>query len=266
MLLAINVNNTNVKFAIYDGDTMAGQWRIAMKPTRTSDEYAVWLTQLMALKDLNPSHIDHAIIANVVPQAMFEIKTLCRTYFGCDPRVIGDKDVDLNISVKIDQPNEAGADRLVNAVAGFKFYGGPLIIVDFGTATTFDVINQDGDYIGGIIAPGINLSVEALYVAAAKLPRIAIERPRHIIGQNTVDAMKSGVYWGYIGLIEGLIERIRQQYNKDHGEANMKVIVTGGLAPLFVDATDVFDVIDVDITMKGLLEIHRNNMTDKGSQ
>jgi type III pantothenate kinase len=260
MLLAINVNNTNVKFAIYDGDTMMGQWRIAMKPTRTSDEYAVWLTQLMALKDLKPSNIDHSIVANVVPQTLFEIKSLCRTYFNCEPAVIGDKQVDLGIAVKIDQPQEAGADRLVNAVAGHKIYGGPLIIVDFGTATTFDVIDQDGNYIGGVIAPGINLSVEALYVAAAKLPRIAIERPKHVIGRNSVDAMKSGVYWGYVGLIEGLIKRIRSEHGRDH----MKVIVTGGLAPLFVDATDIFDTIDVELTMKGLVEIHGNNLQNKG--
>lgn len=262
MLLAINVNNTNVKFALYDGDTMIGQWRIAMKATRTCDEYAVWLTQLMTLKGLKPADIKHAIIANVVPQALFEIKTLCRSYFNCDPMVIGDDQVKLDIAVKIDQPKEAGADRLVNAVAGYKLYGGPLIIVDFGTATTFDVIDQDGAYIGGVIAPGINLSVEALYIAAAKLPRIAIERPKHVIGRNTVDAMKSGIYWGYIGLIEGLIERIR----KDFGRVDMKVIVTGGLAPLFVDATDIFDVINVDITMTGLLQIHRSNIANKGSE
>jgi type III pantothenate kinase len=255
MLLAINANNTNIKFAIYDGDTVVGHWRIATDPARTADEYAVWLTHLMALKKLNLEDISDTIIAIVVPQALYEIKVLCRNYFKSEPWVIGEKYVDLGIGVHIEHPEEAGADRLVNAVAGHTFYGGPLIIVDFGTATTFDIINEDGDYIGGVIAPGINLSVEALHIAAAKLPRIAIERPEHIIGRSTVEAMKSGVYWGYVGLIEGLIKRIRDE----HGRQDMKVIVTGGLAPLFDDATEVFDVMDVDITMKGLLEIHRRN-------
>jgi type III pantothenate kinase len=255
MLLAINANNTNIKFAIYNGDSVVGHWRIATDPARTADEYAVWLTHLMALKDINPDDISDSIIAIVVPQALFEIKVLCRNYFNSNPLVIGDGYVDLGIKVDIETPEEAGADRLVNAVAGHTFYGGPLIIVDFGTATTFDVINEEGDYIGGIIAPGINLSVEALHIAAAKLPRIAIERPNHIIGKSTVEAMKSGVYWGYVCLVEGLVKRIKIEHKRD----DMKVIVTGGLAPLFDGATEIFDIMDVDITMKGLLEIYRRN-------
>lgn len=255
MLLAINANNTNVKFAIYDGEQVVGQWRIATDPARTADEYAVWLTHLMTLKSLSPSDVSDSVVAIVVPQALFEIKVLCRTYFDCDPWVIGEGDVDLGIDVLIDRPEEAGADRLVNAVAGHALYGGPLIVVDFGTGTTFDIVDENGSYIGGVIAPGINLSVEALHVAAAKLPRIAIERPDHVIGKSTVEAMKSGVYWGYVGLIEGLIERIR----KEHGRPDMKVLVTGGLAPLFAGATDVFDEVDPDLTMKGLLEIHQRN-------
>lgn len=255
MLLAINVNNTNVKFAIYDGLHVAGQWRIATDPARTADEYAVWLTHLMALKDLAPSDISDAIVAIVVPQALFEIKMFCRTYFGCEPQVIGEGSVDLGIDVLIDRPEEAGADRLVNAVAGHALYGGPLIVLDFGTGTTFDIVDENGGYIGGVIAPGINLSVEALHIAAAKLPRIAIERPEHVIGKSTVEAMKSGVYWGYVGLIEGLIARIRLEF----GASDMKVLVTGGLAPLFAGATDVFDVVDADLTMKGLLIIQQRN-------
>jgi type III pantothenate kinase len=255
MLLAINVNNTNVKFAIADGGTVVAQWRIATDPARTADEYAVWLTHLMALKDLAPEDVTDSIVSIVVPQALYEIKVLCRTYFGCDPWVIGEGHVDLGIDVLIDRPEEAGADRLVNAVAGHVFYGGPLIIVDFGTATTFDVVDESGNYTGGIIAPGINLSVEALHVAAAKLPRIAVQRPTNVVGKSTVEAMKSGVYWGYTGLIEGLVKRIREE-NKG---LQMKVIFTGGLAPLFADATDILDTMDSDLTMKGLLEIHRRN-------
>lgn len=259
MLLAINVNNTNVKFAIADDGVVIAQWRIATDPARTADEYAVWLTHLMTLKDLIPSDITDSIVAIVVPQALYEIKVLCRNYFGCDPWVIGEEHVDLGIDVLIDRPEEAGADRLVNAVAGHVCYGGPLIVVDFGTATTFDVIDEAGNYVGGIIAPGINLSVEALHVAAAKLPRITVQRPANVIGKSTVEAMKSGVYWGYTGLIEGLVKRIRSEHEAPH----MKVIVTGGLAPLFADATDVFDIIDPDLTMKGLLEIHRRNATSE---
>ncbi len=257
MLLAINVNNTNVKFAIADGEIVVGQWRIATDQARTADEYAVWLTHLMALKGLAPADITDSIVAIVVPQALFEIKVLCRTYFACDPSVIGEDHVDLGIDVLIDRPEEAGADRLVNAVAGHVFYGGPLVIVDFGTATTFDVIDEAGSYVGGIIAPGINLSVEALHLAAAKLPRIAVQRPTNVVGKSTVEAMKSGVYWGYTGLIEGLVERIR----KEHERPDIRVVATGGLAPLFADATDIFDAIDADLTMKGLLEIHRRNVS-----
>ncbi len=261
MLLAINANNTNVKFAVYDGDKVIGQWRIATDPARTADEYAVWLTHLMTLKNLTPGDISDCVVAIVVPQALYEIKVLCRTYFNCDPWVIGEGGTDLGIEVLIDRPEEAGADRLVNAVAGHALYGGPLIVVDFGTGTTFDIVDKQGSYIGGIIAPGINLSVEALHVAAAKLPRIAVERPDNVIGKGTVEAMKSGVYWGYVGLIEGLIKRIRDE----HGRQDMKVLVTGGLAPLFAGATEIFDEVDPDLTMKGLLIIHQRNTASDAS-
>lgn len=255
MLLAINVNNTNIKFAVASDSTVLAQWRIATDAGRTADEYAVWLTHLMSLKGITPHDISDIIVAIVVPQALFEIKVLCRSYFNCEPRIIGEDHVDLGIEVLIDRPEEAGADRLVNAVAGYALHGGPLIVVDFGTGTTFDVINDRGNYVGGIIAPGINLSVEALHIAAAKLPRIAVERPMRVIGKSTSEAMKSGVYWGYVGLIEGLVHRIRSELDNEAA----KVVVTGGLAPLFADATDIFDVIDPDITIKGLLEIHRRN-------
>lgn len=255
MLLAINANNTNVKFALFDGGALAAQWRISTSATRTADEYAVWLTHLMALKGFGLADVKAAIIATVVPQTLFDLKLLCRQHFGCEPVVIGDDGVELGVEVLLERPEEAGADRLVNAVAGHTLYGGPLIVVDFGTGTTFDVIDGQGAYAGGIIAPGINLSVEALYMAAAKLPRIAVERPKHVVGKTTVEAMQSGVFWGYVGLIEGLIARIRAE----QGQPQMKVVVTGGLAPLFSDATDVFDIVDPDLTMKGLLEVYRRS-------
>lgn len=255
MLLAINANNTNVKFALFEGDKTVGEWRISSDILRTADEYAVWLTQLMALAGAAPGSVSAAIIASVVPQGLFELKVLCRKYFSADPMVIGEKGVDVGIRVLLDRPEEAGADRLLNAVAGHLQYGGPLIVVDFGTATSFDIVSEEGDFAGGIIAPGINLSVDALYAGAAKLPRIAVEKPARVIGKGTVEAVRSGVYWGYVGLIEGLIARIRAEYGRD----DMKVVVTGGLAPLFADGTVIFDHVDPDLTMKGLVEVHRRN-------
>ncbi|MEC9348029.1 MAG: type III pantothenate kinase [Pseudomonadota bacterium] len=254
MLLAIDAGNTNTTFAVFDGERIVGEWRASTSSSRTADEHAVWLASLMNLVELSPKSIDAAIIATVVPQALFNLRTLCRRYFNCEPVVIGDPDVDVGIQVLVARSRDVGADRIVNAVGAKLLYGGPAIIVDFGTATTFDVINNDGDYIGGVIAPGINLSLEALHLAAAKLPRIAIERPSRVVGDDTTSAMLSGVYYGYIGLIEGLVARIRQEQG-----GMVKVIATGGLAPMISDGTDIFDVIDRDLTMKGLLEISRRN-------
>ena len=200
MLLAINSGNTNASFAVYDGDKQRGRWRISTDPRRTADEYGVWLSQLMGLKGLKPADIDGAIIASVVPDALFNLKTLVRSYFNCNPLVIGDSDGNhLGIKASIDRPEEAGADRLVNAYAAHQRYGGPAIVVDFGTATTFDIVDKNGAYAGGVIAPGINLSLQALYMAAAKLPNVAIEKPKQVIGKSTVPAMQSGVFWGYVG-------------------------------------------------------------------
>jgi len=255
MLLAINANNTNVKFALVDGDAVRGQWRISTDTARTSDEYAVWLDQLMAYQGFAPDTVTDCAIASVVPKALFELKLLTRSHFGCEPMIVGENGVDLGIGILIDRPEEAGADRLLNAVAGHRHYGGPLIVVDFGTGTTFDIVDGDGNYVGGIIAPGINLSVDALYEAAAKLPRIAVERPERVIGKNTVEAMKSGVYWGYVGLIEGLVARVRAEY----GDETMRVIATGGMAPLFAGATEVFETVDPDLTLKGLCEVYTRN-------
>ncbi|MBM3566382.1 MAG: type III pantothenate kinase, partial [Alphaproteobacteria bacterium] len=189
-----------------------------------------------------------------VPATLFSLKTMCRKYFNCDPLVVGDADIKLGVEIKVDHPEEVGADRLVNAVAARESYKGAMIVIDFGTATTFDIIDEDGNYCGGIIAPGVNLSAEALHMAAAKLPRVAIGRPDRIIGTNTVAAMKSGIYWGYVAMIEGLIARIRKEYG-----APMDVIATGGLAPLFTDATDTITRADLDLTLRGLLSIYRRN-------
>ncbi len=254
MLLVIDSGNTNVVFAVYDGEVLHGSWRASSNERRTADEYAVWLTQLMALDGLRPTDIDGAIIASVVPASLRSLVNLCSRYFGAEPLIVGEPGVDLGIEIAIDRPEQVGADRLVNAVAAYRDHGGPLIIIDFGTATSFDVIGENGAYEGGIIAPGINLSVEALYMAAAKLPRITVRKPDRVIGKATVPAMESGVYWGYVGLIEGLVRRIKQEYGRD-----LQVVATGGLAPLFAETTEVIQHIDEHLTLRGLRLIYQAN-------
>lgn len=255
MLLAIDSGNTNTVFAVFDEDgTVLGQWRASSTPERTADEHGVWLMQLLALADIERTSINSAIIATVVPSTLFALKTLCRTYFDAEPLVVGEEGVDLGIEILLDQPQEVGADRLVNAISAHQRYGGPLIIVDFGTATTFDVVDGKGNYAGGVIAPGINLSQEALHMAAAKLPRVAICKPERVIGKGTVEAMQSGIYWGYLSMIEGVVGRIADEFG-----APMKVIATGGLAPLFAEATDLIECADGELTLRGLYAIQQRN-------
>jgi type III pantothenate kinase len=258
MLLAINSNNTNVKLAVYDGEVERGAWRIGTDTRRTADEYAVWITHLMALRDLQPADITACIIATVVPDTLFNLKVLARDYFRCEPLVYGEPGVNLGTRAMVDRPEEVGADRLVNTVAAHARHGGPAIVVDFGTATTFDVVDAEGNYCGGAIAPGINLSIEALRMAAALLPRVAVRRPAKVIGTTTVACFESGIFWGYVSLIEGLVERIRGEFG-----APMKVVATGGLVPIFADATEVFDIVDPDLTMRGLVHIHKLNSGER---
>ena len=254
MLLAIDAGNTNIVFAIYDGDRVVAQFRASTKEGRTADEYYAWLAQLMDLQGLKAAEIEGAIIATVVPQSLFNLQRLCRKYLKREPLVVGAPNVDLGIAVNTDRPRAVGADRLVNAVAAYVDHGGDLIIIDFGTATTFDIVGPQGSYDGGIIAPGVNLSMEALHQAAAQLPRIAIERPQSVIGRDTVPAMQSGVFWGYIALVEGLVRRVRDEIGRP-----MKVIGTGGLANLFRHSTDAIDGIDGDLTIRGLRYIWERN-------
>ena len=255
MLLAIEQGNTNTLFAVHDGATWIAQWRTATEASRTADEYAVWLTQLLAMRGLALKDLDGCIVSSVVPQSIFNLRNLSRRYFNVEPLVIGEN-ARLGIDVRIEKPSEAGADRLVNAIGAHMVYPGPLVVIDSGTATTFDIVAADGAFEGGIISPGINLSMQALHEAAAKLPRIAIQKPagNRIVGTDTVSAMQSGVFWGYISLIEGLVSRIK----KERGEA-MTVIATGGVASLFEGATDSIDHFDSDLTIRGLLEIYRRN-------
>ena len=253
MLLAIEQGNTNTLFAVHDGTDWIAQWRTATESTRTADEYAVWLSQLLSMRDLKIGVLDGCIISSVVPQSIFNLKNLSRRYLGVEPLVIGDN-VELGIPVRITKPSEAGADRLVNAIGAHLKYSGDLIVIDSGTATTFDVIAADGAFEGGVIAPGINLSLQALHEAAAMLPRIAIQKPDRVIGKDTVSNMQSGVFWGYVSLIEGMVARMKAEWAKP-----MTVIGTGGVASLFEGATDSIDHFDADLTIRGLLEIWRRN-------
>jgi type III pantothenate kinase len=253
MLLAIEQGNTNTLFAVHDGKDWIAQWRTATQSTRTGDEYAVWLYQLLAMADLKFEMLDACIISSVVPQSIFNLRNLARRYLKVEPLVIGEN-VNLGIPVRLEKPSEAGADRLVNAIGAHAVYPGDLIVIDSGTATTFDVIAADGGFEGGVIAPGINLSMEALHAAAAKLPRVAIRRPERTIGRDTVGAMQAGVFWGYIALIEGLIARIKAEWGRP-----MTVVATGGVASLFHGATAAIDHFDSDLTIRGMLEIHRRN-------
>lgn len=254
MLLAINANNTNTVFAVWESDKLRGTWRAATEPKRTADEYVVWLDHLLALEHLGRDRLTGTIIASVVPEANFNLVTLCRRYCGSEPLLVGEPGVDLGARALVEQPEEVGADRLVNTVGAHERYKGPLIVVDFGTATTFDVVDADGNYCGGVIAPGINLSITALHLAAAKLPSVRIRRTEHVIGKNTVACMQSGIFWGYVGLVEGVVDRIRHEYG-----APMRVIGTGGLAPVFEGATQAIELVDPTLTLWGLQLIYRRN-------
>jgi type III pantothenate kinase len=246
VLLVIDAGNTNVVCAVHDGDNWRGIFRIATDPQRTSDEYAVWLLTLLTHSGLKPAEISRAVIGTVVPAALYHLRRLCRDWFYTEP-LVARANLDWGFAIKVDQPGEVGADRLLNSLAAHRQFGGPLVVVDFGTATTFDVVDHDGAYLGGAIAPGINLSIEALHRAAARLPRIGIGRPQSVIGRATVPAMQSGIYWGYIGLVEGLVTRIKAEYG-----GPLKVVATGGLAPLFAEGTMMIERIEPDLTLDGL--------------
>jgi len=253
MLLLIDVGNTNTVFALYAEREPKGQWRLSTARERTAEEYAALLFQLMSIGGFSQQQVEAVVIASVVPQTVFPLRLMSHTFFDCKAFVVGE-DVPIPIENKLINPKEAGADRLVNALAAVRRYTPPLMVVDFGTATTFDIVDDDGAFSGGIIAPGINLSIEALHLAAAKLPRIAVEPPSQVIGRSTVQAMQSGVFWGYIGMIEGLARRVEAEYGK-----SMTVIATGGLAPLFARHCSTVEHVDRDLTMIGLVEIYLEN-------
>lgn len=249
MLLAIDAGNTNVVFALVKDQQILARWRIATEARRTADEYAVWLSQLLSLEGFAREQVTGVIIATVVPRALHNLQTLARKYFNTEPLVAGQPPIEWGFEIDVKEPASLGADRAVNAIAAHARHPGDLIVIDFGTATTFEVIDFNGAYKGGIIAPGINLSLDALVTAAAKLPRIAIEAPEdaQVIGRDTVSQMHIGIYWGYVAMIEGLVARLKAEIGRP-----AKVIATGGLAILFERHTQVFDAIEPDLTIQGL--------------
>lgn len=253
MLLAIDCGNTNTVFALWDGARFAATWRMATDHRRTADEYFVWLKALMDLGGHAP-RVTGAVISSTVPRVVFNLRVLCSRHFGCRPLVVGRPGCRLPVAPRVDAGTTVGPDRLVNAVGAHDRHGGDLIVVDFGTATTFDVVDHDGAYVGGVIAPGVNLSLEALHMAAAALPHVDVSRPAGVVGTNTVACMQAGVYWGYIGLVEGVVARIREERGRP-----MAVIATGGLASLFRQDTSVFNAVEDDLTMHGLVLIDAYN-------
>ena len=254
MLLCIDTGNTNTVFSIWDGEKFLSMWRASTEHQRTADQYFVWLSTLMEAQGLKDVAIDEVVISSTVPRVVFNLRVLCDRYFNCRPLVVGKPECLLPVPPRVEAGTRPGPDRLANAAAAFDRHGGDVVVVDFGTATNFDVVAEDGAYVGGVIAPGVNLSLEALHMGAAALPHVDITQPDNVIGINTVACIQSGVFWGYTGLIEGLTRRIKEEYGRP-----MKVIGTGGLAPLFDQGDHLFDTIEDDLTMHGLTVIHTHN-------
>ncbi|WP_445492847.1 type III pantothenate kinase [Niallia sp. 03133] len=253
MIFVFDVGNTNIVLGVYDNDKLKHHWRIETNRYKTEDEYGMIIKSLFDQVSFQFSHINGIIISSVVPPIMFALERMCEKYFHIKPLVVG-PGTKTGLNIKYDNPKEVGADRIVNAVAAIHEYGSPLIIVDFGTATTFCYINEHRQYMGGAISPGINIATEALYSKAAKLPRIEIARPEGVIGKNTVSAMQSGILYGYVGQVEGIVKRM-----KDQSKENPNVIATGGLANLIAKESNIIDVVDPFLTLKGLQLIYQKN-------
>jgi len=253
MLLAIDCGNTNTIFSIWDGNEFISTWRTATDHQRTADQYFVWLSSLMSLQNIK-ADISDVIISSTVPRVVFNLRVLSDRYFNTRPIVVGKPDCKVPIDVRVDAGTAVGPDRIVNSVAGYDLFGGNLIIVDFGTATTFDVVDKDGAYVGGVIAPGVNLSLQALHQMAAALPHVDIARPKEVIGTNTVACMQSGVFWGYIGLVKEICRKIIEEKQEV-----MKIIATGGLAPLLQSSDQLFEAVEDNLTMHGLRLIFECN-------
>lgn len=253
MIFVLDVGNTNTVLGVYQGDDLKYHWRVETSRNKTEDEYGMVIKSLLQHEGLSFDQFDGIIISSVVPPIMFALERMCKKYFGVKPLIVG-PGIKTGLDIKYENPREVGADRIVNAVAGIHEFGSPLIIVDFGTATTYCYINEEKQYMGGAIAPGINISTEALYSRAAKLPRIEITRPESIIGKNTVSSMQAGILYGYVGQVEGIVARIKEQ-----SKVEPLVIATGGLATLIANESTAIDIVDPFLTLKGLQLIYKRN-------
>lgn len=254
MILVLDVGNTNIVLGVYEKDELKHYWRIATNRNSTEDEYGLLIKSLFEHEGTSCQDIKGIIISSVVPPIMNALERMCTKYFGIEPLIVG-PGIKTGLNIKYENPKEVGADRIVNAVAAIHAYGSPLIIIDFGTATTYCFIDEQGRYMGGAIAPGINISTEALYTKAAKLPRIEIVPPSNIVGKNTIEAMQSGIIYGYVGQVEGIVSRMKAQAKKQS-----KVIATGGLANLIAQEAKIIDIVDPLLTLKGLHLIYKRNM------
>lgn len=259
MLLAIDVGNTDVCFALFKKDSLLYKWRARTHTQYTKDEWAIWLRQILEIYNLSFNDINGAIISSVVPIVTESLREFCTTYLNRAPLVVGESSTKTDVLSKIDRPGEEGSDLIVNAVAAHSLYGGPLLIISFGTATTLSFVDYEGHFCGTVIAPGLNCSLEALYRSAAKLPMITIGRTQNIIGTNTHDSMLAGVFWGHVCMVEGLIKRAKKECMERFNAANLKVIATGGLAELIKPTTDIIDMYDADLTLSGLAIIYDKN-------
>ncbi len=253
MLLAIDVGNTNSVFSVSKDLQILSEWRCSTDGNMTADQYFTWLQQLFSISNISYKNIERVILSSVVPDSIFNLKGLSKTYFNCTPLIVGSENCKIPIEIDVEKGVNVGADRLVNATAAYRLVGGDTIVVDFGTATTFDVVNSDGSYVGGVIAPGVSLSTKALHEAAAALPHIEVKRPPNVIGRNTINCMQSGIYWGYLSLVEGIISKIKNE------KEIKNVIATGGLSQAFSRDTRIFDKIDLRLTIKGLMHISAYN-------
>lgn len=253
MLLVMDIGNSNIVMGLYDGDQLRHHWRVATDRNKTEDEYGMLATNLFQSVGLLPSQVSGVILSSVVPPLNFTIERMCEKYFRQKPLVVG-PGIKTGLNIKYEYPREVGSDRIVNAVAAIHHYGTPLIVVDFGTATTFCYVDERGQYWGGAIAPGIGISTEALVSRAAKLPRIEIAKPASVVGRNTIAAMQSGIYYGFVGQVEGIVRRMMAEYGTEP-----KVVATGGLAPLVANETECIHVVDPYLTLKGLRLIYERN-------
>ena len=258
MLLVLDIGNTNVTLGVFEGPALKSTWRLATDARRMPDEYGFFMANIMSYRGVQPSDITGACICSVVPPLIPTFEEVCRNYFAVQPLTVS-AGVKTGISIQYDSPRDVGTDRVADAVAALKLYGGPVIVVDFGTATVFDAVSADGKYLGGALAPGINLSADALYQSTSQLRRVELAPPATAIGKNTVAAMQSGLIFGYIGLVEGMVARFKNELGPE-----AKVIATGGLAELMARETTVFDAVNPDLTLLGLRMIYDLNLNKDG--